>query len=311
MAMLQVAINPLLRVAGGEEHFAFNSVLAQLFFGMASFLSPQVFSYLVINLDNFSPESDTIIKFFRNIVPENLPWVSIYWVFAAISLFMAFLIFFIKLPEVKLKEEEKAGTASIYKELFSNRIVILYFLGIFAYVGSEQGIVTWMSQFLYQYHGFDPRVEGANAISLFWGLMTVGCVLGLIVLKFLDSKIVLRIFSMASVFSLSFALFGGPAISLWAFPITGFFISVMWCVIFSLALNSVKKHHGSFSGILVTGIMGGAIIPLIIGGLGDIIGLRGGMIFLYITLAYVISISFWAKPLVSNKIITSERLKSK
>jgi len=44
MAILQVAINPLLRVSGGEEHFAFNSVMAQLFFGGASFLSPMLYS---------------------------------------------------------------------------------------------------------------------------------------------------------------------------------------------------------------------------------------------------------------------------
>src|SRR4030095_10875686 len=47
MTMLQVAINPLLRAAGGEEHFAANSVAAQLVFGAASFLSPFVYSYLV------------------------------------------------------------------------------------------------------------------------------------------------------------------------------------------------------------------------------------------------------------------------
>jgi len=52
MAMLQVVINPLLRTAGGEEHFAFNSVLAQLIFGGASFLSPLVYSYMVLNLKN-------------------------------------------------------------------------------------------------------------------------------------------------------------------------------------------------------------------------------------------------------------------
>ena len=50
MAILQVAINPLLRVSGGEEHFAFNSVMAQLFFGGASFLSPMLYSYLVSEL---------------------------------------------------------------------------------------------------------------------------------------------------------------------------------------------------------------------------------------------------------------------
>src|SRR4030042_4016977 len=50
MAMLQVAINPLLRVAGGEEPFAFNSVFAQLVFGLASFLSPRAYTYLVQGL---------------------------------------------------------------------------------------------------------------------------------------------------------------------------------------------------------------------------------------------------------------------
>src|SRR6516165_5269401 len=50
MAMLQVVINPLLRIAGGEEHFAFNSAFAQFVFGAASFISPHIYSYMVTNL---------------------------------------------------------------------------------------------------------------------------------------------------------------------------------------------------------------------------------------------------------------------
>src|SRR6202047_4076980 len=50
MATLQTAANPLLRVAGGEEHFAFNSAFAQLIFGIASFISPRIYSYLVEGL---------------------------------------------------------------------------------------------------------------------------------------------------------------------------------------------------------------------------------------------------------------------
>src|ERR1700722_5361192 len=50
MATLQVAINPLLRTAGGEEHFALNETLAQVCFGSASFLSPWIYSYLVVHL---------------------------------------------------------------------------------------------------------------------------------------------------------------------------------------------------------------------------------------------------------------------
>ena len=46
--------------------------------------------------------------------------------------------------------------------------------------------------------------------------------------------------------------------------------------------------------------MGGALVPLIIGGLGELIGLRLGMFFLYITLGYIFSIGIWAKPLINN-----------
>jgi len=306
MAMLQVAINPLLRVAGGEEHFAFNSVMAQLAFGLASFISPQLFSYLVVNLENYqvTGEGNRIIEMFHQIVPENLPWVSLYWIFAVVALLMIVLMLAVKFPSVKRTEDEKAGAWSIYLDLFRNKTVILFFLGIFAYVGTEQGVANWMSKFLAEYHGFDPRVEGANAISLFWGLLTAGCLLGLILLKILDSQLVLKIFAGAAIITLTVALFGNAQMSLWAFPIVGFFASVMWSIIFSLALNSMKSHHGSFSGILCSGIIGGALVPLIIGAIGDLIGLRGGMIFLYITLGYIFSIGFWANPLIKNKTIS-------
>ena len=82
--MLQVVINPLLRTSGGEEHYAFNSVLAQLIFGGASFLSPLVYSYLVTNLNN----NNKGLSVFRSIVPANLPWISLYWLFAVICLLM-------------------------------------------------------------------------------------------------------------------------------------------------------------------------------------------------------------------------------
>ena len=75
-------------------------------------------------------------------------------------------------------------------------MVQLFLLGIIAYVGTEQSLADWMSQFLSTYHHFSPAREGAHAVGLFWGLMSIG------------------------------------------------------------ALNSVSRHHGAFSGILCTGILG-------------------------------------------------------
>ena len=80
----------------------------------------------------------------------------------------------------------------------------------------------------------------------------------------------------------------------------------MYPVIFSLALNSVPKHHGTFAGILCTGIAGGALVPLLIGGLAELIGLRLAMFFIFVTLAYIFSIGIWANPIVANATITKK-----
>ena len=302
MAALQVVINPLLRVSGGEAHFAFNSVLAQLIFGLASFISPQMYSYLVSNIDKGNLQKP-FISTLSNLVPTTMSWVSVYWVFAVIGLAMIVIILLVKFPVVELKEDEKIGSKASYFELFKNRYVILFFLGIFCYVGTEQGISYWMSKFLKIYHGFDADTVGADAVSYFWGLMTVGGMLGLVLLKLFDSKLVLRWFTVLGIICLAFGLWGSDRVSLWAFPIAGFFLSVMYPVIVSLGLNSVSKHHGSFAGILMTGIAGGAVVQILIGAISDMVSLRTGMEFLFITLGYILSISFWAKPIIKNKTI--------
>ncbi|MES2274854.1 MAG: MFS transporter [Bacteroidota bacterium] len=299
MAMLQVVINPLLRSSGGEEHYAFNSVLAQLIFGAASFISPLVYSYMVLQLKSGNASSGLIYS----LVPANLPWISLYWLFAFICLVMIVIIAFTKFPVVELKQDEEVGPIKTYLMLFKKPVVILFFIAMICYVGTEQGIANWISQFLQTYHGYNPQTTGAQNVAYFWGLMTAGGVVGLFLLKVMDSLKVLIGFTVLALVCLSAALFGSAKMSLIAFPLVGFFASVMYPVIFSLALNSVDEHHGSFAGIIVTGIIGGAIVPLIIGWLGDLLGLRMGMLFLYITLGYILSVGFWAKPLITNKTI--------
>lgn len=178
-----------------------------------------------------------------------------------------------------------------------------FFLAILSYVATEQGIANWVSQFLKDYHGLNPQVQGAEIVGLFWGLMSVGCLVGLIVLRLFDSQQVLRVAAILSILLLLISLTGSTAIATISFPALGFTISVMFSIIMSLGLNSVSMHHGSFAGILCTGIVGGAIGPLIIGSLADIIGLKPALFTLLIPLSYILSLSFWAKPLIKNKTV--------
>ncbi len=301
MAMLQVSINPLLRNIGGEKEFAFNSVLGQLFFGLASFISPLIYSYLIISLSFGNEPSNYLILFLKNITFPNLRWVSLYWIFAVVSFFMCVTLIFTNFPEKKKPRRENKEKINNYLTIIKNPMVILYFFGIFSYVGLEQGVANWISKFLELYHSIDPQILGAKIISYFWGLMTLGTISGLFLLKLIDSRKILIFFTSASIISLLLAVFGSLKVSLISFPLIGFFISTMWSIIISLALNSTSKDHGAFSGILVSGIIGGAVIPLIIGILADFIGLKFGMTVLLIPLLFILTIGFWSSPLINNK----------
>ena len=304
MAALQVAINPLLRVTGGEEHFAFNSATAQLIFGMASFLSPRIYSYLVSSMGGDPGRRNPLISSLSRLVPAGMPWVSIYWIFAAVTFAMVVIIFVSRFPAVERTTDEQAGTWDSHRKLLSKPIVYLYFFSVFTYVGCEQGTSNWISEFLSRYHRYDPHTAGADAVSWFWGLLTAGCFLGMLLLKVFDSRKVLIAFSCAALVCLTAALFGSAPVSRIAFPLMGLAASVMWPIIISLALNSAEELHGSFSGILCTAIVGGAVVPLIIGRLGDWFGLRTGMTFLYLTFGWVLSVGFWARPIIKNKTIS-------
>lgn len=292
MAILQVVINPMLRAAGGEQHFAFNSVLAQLVFGLASFASPFLYIFMVTKKG---------VQDWLSFIPNDLPWVSLYVIFSLLGLLLLLIVRTLKYPNYKKSSQESAGNKASYFALLKNKWTLLYFLGIFCYVGTEQGIGNWISEFLFQYHGLDPQSVGANTVAYFWAMLTAGCLVGLLLLKLFDSRHVLIGASLLAIVCLFMALYGNAKLALLSFPAMGACVSVMWSIIFSLGLNSVKTNHGSLAGILCTGIAGGAVMPLIVGSIGDFSSLKVGMFFLIIPLFYILSIGFWAKPIVNNK----------
>ncbi len=241
--------------------------------------------------------------------PVGLPWVSFYWAFSAIFVALIALTSAIDIPRVELADDERAGTRATYVKLFANRHVRLYFLGIVAYVGTEQTLANWMSQFLGTYHQVSPIVEGAHAVALFWGLMSVGCVLGLLLLKILDSKVVLAIFSVLAMLCVAAALFG-PKDSR-ATRVSGVRLLPVGDVLgdlfagaeFGLAASrSAVGHplHGH----------PGRRNPAASGWFSrrPWLGLRTAMMLVFLTIAYIFSIGIWARPLVRNQTVDLKRL---
>ena len=169
MAMLQTVLNPLQRTVGGEENYAFIAELAQFMFGIASFLSPLVYTYLIRELDpaTYTAGKGFFIDLLADVTPREMPWVSLYWVFTILLLVMLIAVGVSRFPKIELKEDEKSGSKDSYLALFKQKYVWLFFLGIFCYVSTEQGTSIFMSTFLEQYHGNLRNIDHHPTIICF------------------------------------------------------------------------------------------------------------------------------------------------
>jgi fucose permease len=303
VAIIQVIAVPLLRRSCGGENLAFHSTLNQLMYGAGAFLSPIIYSSLTKNMLNNTNESNLLKRILSQLVPQGFEWSSAYWLFVVLLILLVAIVLLVKFPEREQVRDSGQTRNGVYIELFRNKYVIFYFFSLVAYASCEQGIAAWMSKFLEDYHGLNPQIEGASVLSFYWLLLTAGCLGGMLLLKFFDCRKVLAGLTILAIISLSFALYGGITVSKIAFPMVAAFESVMWPVILSLALNSVTRHHEVLSGFMFTASVGGALGPVIVGNLGDLFGLGVSLNYLFLPLLIVLSVAFWAKPLVGNKTI--------
>ena len=309
-AMLQVVTIPLLRVAAGGEHMAFLGNMSQLIFALGSAVSPYAYVYLVNGLKSPAASRNIFFSTLSQIAPPGLLWVSLYWVITVILLVTVLTIAIMRWPRLELTEDEKIGSASVVLGLLKRKTVWLYLIGVICYVGTEQGVATKIKGFLVNCHQVDPDLADKVAVSGFWGAMAIGCAVGLGLLKLLDSRTVLWVFSAGGVLTLLVALFTPSAtVALFALPMLGFWCSVGCPIVFALALNSVERHHGTLTGLLCTGIVGGGFLPPIIGHIADSfgpLGLRYGLLAILVTWGYLFSMGLWARPLVNNVTIGSQ-----
>jgi len=301
IAIIQVSTVPLLRRICGAGNFAFHSTLNQLIYGVGAFLSPIVFSFLTVNLINKKSDQYFLFHYLSLIIPAGYDWVSAYWLIALLIVATLIITTVTKFPSgtPEISGDEK----NAYWKLMKNKYVIFYFIALVAYASCEQGNAVWMSKFFQDYYALDPLTSGASILSWYWILLSCGCLAGMLCLKLFDSRKVLAVFTVLAILSFTLGIYANVGIAKIAYPLVGLFESVMWPIILSLAINSVNKNHETLTGCMFTATIGGALGPFIIGSLGDRWGLHTSLHYIYLPLLVVLSVAFWAKPLISNRTI--------
>jgi MFS transporter, FHS family, L-fucose permease len=293
LTLVQVLAFPLLREVVGGEKLSFHTTLNTFLYGIGAFASPYFYTQIIKWIEN--PSQVFPFSVLHYISAGAYPWLAVYYIFLVFFLVTTVVILMVKFPPVHLEKSEKIGNLSSFKELLRNKYLYFFFFSLFCYAACEQGISNWITQFLSNYHSINPQTTGSLVLSGYWLLLSVGCIFGMVLLKYFESTKILLAFTIAAVICFCCSIFGSRDMAVWGFPLTGLFHSIMWPLILSLGMNSINKHHGSLSGLLFAASSGGAFGAMMVGKLGDVFGLRWGLFFLMICYAVVASIYFWSR----------------
>lgn len=280
VTMLQVAANPYVAVLGPAKTAASRLNLAQGFNSIAKILAPLFGSYFILAGMEDLPK-------IQQAEAVQVPYIGL-----GLALFLlAGVFWFLKLPdmnELESQNEENIETTD-KKSIWQFPHLLLGALAIFMYVGAEVSVASFLTSLLGEDHiaGLKPENAG-RYLSFYWGGLMVGRFLGAAILQKMKSQNLLAIMAIAAMILLVIGIMSTGWITAWAIILVGFCNAIMWSNIFTLSIDGLGKFTSQGSGLLVTAIVGGAILPLIQGFLADNVGLQMSYIVPVFAFGYIL-----------------------
>jgi MFS transporter, FHS family, L-fucose permease len=286
---LEVTATPYISKLGDQQSASSRLSLSAAAGSVGATIAPYIGSLLLLHKEDIaestimamdSVQLDKFLEAEANMV--KLPYLTL----AALFSLVAILIFSLKLPPIK---DEQTSTPHSIKETLKFRHTSFGVLAVFAYVGAEVGIVSFMIRYSKSLHieGLTEQ-KAAIFISVFMGLVLVGRVAGAWVLKNFNPQRMLLISASGAFILVLAAMFFNSYTSLWLFAIIGFFTSIMYPIIFTLSIRDLGSYTRSASSVLILGIVGGAIVPPIMGFISDHSQILWSFILPLICYAYVV-----------------------
>ena len=319
LAILQVAINPYISVLGPKGGESRRLSLAQAFNSLGTTIAPIVAATYLLSDTIMSSSSiaelDEAAKLAYYAQEASAVQGPFLWL-AGAFVALAILVSVIKLPTVLA---QKAGALSHYFEALGNRRLRFGALGIFVYVGAEVALGSYMVSYglsleiaealrenavvgaLVQFAasikgtevaGMDAKAVIGALLTFYWGGAMLGRFLGSALMTRIAPNKLLGLFALLAMMMVLISINASGIFALMALLAVGFFNSIMFPTIFTLAIDELGELKPLGSGILCTAIFGGAVIPPAVGWLADVTG-GFGAAFLLPLLCYLY-IQFYA-----------------
>jgi len=218
-------------------------------------------------------------------------WKLLFLVFGVVSILAVLWLGSSKIEETKI-EGYKATFASSFK-LLGNSFVLLMVLSIFFVVGVDVGFNSNSGQFLIKQFGIEQTTAELGRSVYFLGRM-LGTLGGAIMLtKFASRKFFMWTSLLGIICFIIILLVKSPAMAWGLVFIIGLAVANIWPLVFSIAVDKYPERSNEISGLMMMAISGGAVIPLLVGWIGDISNVRIGMTVLIACMIYLWAVALY------------------
>lgn len=267
-ALMQTSLNPLISTVIKGGHLASTLTFGQFVKAIASFLAPYLAMWGAMGV----------------LPTMGLGWRALFVIYLVMGIFATLLLAGTPI------EEEPVGQASSVTSclrLLGKPVVLLSFIGIMCHVGIDVGTNTTAPKILMERLGYSLN-EAAFATSLYFIFRTVGCLTGSLFLRLLRTRIFFIISVVMMALSMAGLFFGHSQMVLYAaIALVGYGNSNVFSMIFSQALTDMPEQKNEVSGLMIMGLFGGTVFPLLMGFASDAVGQMGAVAVMAVGVIYL------------------------
>jgi len=271
--ILQVSLNPLLSNVVKGDALTSSLTTGQVVKAVSSFTGPFIAAFALNSLGN---------------------WQYLFPIFAAITVLSALWLMFTSVP----KEQETVSSSSLGAtfSLLKDKTILLLFLGIVFVVGTDVGMNTVAPKLLIERLNM-PLAQAGFGSSVYFAFRTAGALLGAILLAKINEMKYFRVNMFIAITAMIVLFFIKEQYAMLTLVgVVGFTCSSIFAVIYSMAIQARPEKANEISGLLITGVFGGAVIPPLMGLATDAIGSQvGSLIVILLSICYLLYCSFGVK----------------
>ena len=268
-ALMQTSLNPLVSTVLKGGNLASTLTFGQFIKAIASFLAPYLAMWGA-----------------TQVIPEfGLGWRALFFIYFVVGILAT-----LALGTTHIEEEPITGKASTFAEcikLLGTPIVLLSFLGIMCHVGIDVGTNTTAPKILMEKLGMTLN-DAAFATSLYFIFRTIGCLTGSFFLRVMSNRLFFIISVCMMAVSMLLLFVGIEKWELYtAIALVGYGNSNIFSICFAKALTSMPEKQNEVSGLMIMGLFGGTIFPLLMGIMSDSFGQAGAVLVMAVGVIYL------------------------